>query len=100
MAAALGSEPSLGGQFDRVYYFGGQTLIPPDPNSLQFPQGMGSTTTTTPPTTIPTSTTTATTATTATTNPTPVTSPAITPTTAATTPTTAHTTPTTAAGSG
>ena len=52
MAAALASEPQLEGTFPLVYSFGGQTLTPPEVGStVLFPEGLGTTTTTVPPTT-------------------------------------------------
>ena len=80
MAAALASDPQYQGAFPLVYSFDGQTLTPPPAGTVQFPQGLGPTTTTAPPTTttisppsttVPSSTTTAT----PTTQPTPTTSP-------------------------
>jgi penicillin-binding protein 1A len=81
MAAALASYPQYAGDFPPAYNLGGTTLNPPPPSGLQFPLGLGTTTTTAPPTTtttpststtkspttstsVPTSTTTGTTATT------------------------------------
>lgn len=55
MASALASQPSLGGQFPIVYYFGGQTLVPPAASSLQFPRGIGPPTTAAPSTPVATS---------------------------------------------
>ena len=64
MASVLASEPQYTGQFPTVYSLTGVTLTPPPAGTLQFPQGLGTTTTTTTvpastiaPTTVPTSTT-------------------------------------------
>jgi membrane peptidoglycan carboxypeptidase len=45
MAAALSAEPQYDGTFPAVYSLGGATLTPPLASSLEFPLGMGSTTT-------------------------------------------------------
>lgn len=102
MAAVLAANPGSGGQFDPVYSFGGQTLAPPDPSTLEFPQGIGSTTTTTTAstsTTMPTSTVAPTTTPTTAGTPavtSPTTAPSTTPSTSPSVPTTSLTTPTTA----
>jgi membrane peptidoglycan carboxypeptidase len=79
MAAALTSDPQYAGQFPLVYSFDGLTLTPPPAGAVQFPQGLGTTTTTAPPvtTTSPPNTTVPGPATTTspTTQPTPTTSP-------------------------
>ena len=46
MAAALRSEPQWSGSFPPVYSFTGATLTPPAAGSLEFPLGLGTTTTT------------------------------------------------------
>jgi membrane peptidoglycan carboxypeptidase len=56
MQAVLGSYPAYLGQFPEVYSFNRTALTPPDPSTLEFPQGMGTTTTTAPPTTTTTTT--------------------------------------------
>ncbi|HWE54625.1 MAG TPA: transglycosylase domain-containing protein [Acidimicrobiales bacterium] len=102
MAAAIAAEPQWAGNFAPVYYMGGLTLTAPAAGSVLYPEGLGTTTTSSTSTTVPSSTTTnphstttihKTTPTTAghsppTTRPTPTTSP----------PTTARTTTTTAPG--
>ncbi len=81
MASVLTANPGAGGTFDPVYHFGGRTLAPPDPSTLGYPQGLGTTTTTTRPA--------GTTPTTLTTTPTTTaTKPTTAPTTALTTPST------------
>lgn len=47
MAAALRSEPQWSGSFPPVHSFTGATLTPPAAGSLEFPLGLGTTTTTT-----------------------------------------------------
>jgi penicillin-binding protein 1A len=51
MTAALRSEPQYDGQFPTNYEFNQQTLTPPPASTLEFPLGLGTTTTTAPPTT-------------------------------------------------
>jgi penicillin-binding protein 1A len=51
MAAVLASNPQYGGQFPIAWYLAGLTLSPPSPSGLEFPLGLGTTTTTAPPTT-------------------------------------------------
>jgi penicillin-binding protein 1A len=98
MQAVLSSFPAYQGPFPEVYSFNGTTLTPPSPSTLEFPEGMGTTTTTAPSTTtttttVPRSTTTtsvpsSTTSvprTTPTTTPTPTSTPATTKPTSATT---------------
>jgi penicillin-binding protein 1A len=46
MSAALSTEPGYRGYFEPVYYFGYKYLTPPDASTLQFPLGLGTTTTT------------------------------------------------------
>jgi penicillin-binding protein 1A len=79
MSSALTANPSYQGAFPMVYSWGGQTLLPPPPGSLEFPLGMGSTTTTSTSSTTSTSTTVATTSTTASSANTPLTHPSTTP---------------------
>jgi penicillin-binding protein 1A len=57
MASALASEPQWGGQFSLVNSLNGSTLSPPPESSLEFPQGLGTTTTTSTSTTTSTTTT-------------------------------------------
>jgi membrane peptidoglycan carboxypeptidase len=99
MKAAIASEPDLAGDFPVLDRFTGAVLTPPPAGSLEFPLGMGTTTTTAPTTTtttttVPTSTTTTPTTTSppaatttvapvATTTPVATTVPVTTPTTAA-----------------
>ncbi|HET6966000.1 MAG TPA: transglycosylase domain-containing protein [Acidimicrobiales bacterium] len=99
MAAALASEPQWAGQFQPVYWMGGMTLTPPGAGTVLYPEGMGTTTTTSTTTTVPTSTTVAPTSrtTVAGTGRTPPTTRPSTATTSRATPTTAP--PTTAPGS-
>jgi membrane peptidoglycan carboxypeptidase len=80
MAAVLSAYPAYQGQFPAVYSFNGLTLTPPPASTLEFPEGLGTTTTTTPSTTtttttVPRSTTTAPRSTTTTPRTTPTTSP-------------------------
>jgi penicillin-binding protein 1A len=60
MSQALATDPQYTGSFPVVYSLSGQILTPPGPESVQFPLGLGTTTTTTPPvaSTVPTATTT------------------------------------------
>jgi penicillin-binding protein 1A len=60
MAAALASYPQYAGDFPAAYYLAGLTLSPPPASELQFPLGLGTTTTTStiPPTTKPSTSTT------------------------------------------
>ena len=58
MAAAISSEPQYAGHFQPVWYMGGTTLTAPAAGSVLYPEGMGTTTTTSTSTTVPTSTTT------------------------------------------
>jgi penicillin-binding protein 1A len=58
MASALASEPQWGGQFPLVNSLNGTTLSPPPESSLEFPQGLGTTTTTSTSTTTTSTTTT------------------------------------------
>ena len=55
MMAALASYPQYAGDFPPAYYLNGLTLSPPPASGLQFPLGLGTTTTTTttPPSTTP-----------------------------------------------
>ncbi|HET6875612.1 MAG TPA: transglycosylase domain-containing protein [Acidimicrobiales bacterium] len=57
MAAAIASEPQLAGSFPPVYYLAGSVLTPPSQTQVQYPEGFGSTTTSS--TSVPTSSTTA-----------------------------------------
>ena len=95
MAAAISAEPQWAGRFQPVYWLGGMTLSPPSTGSVLYPEGMGTTTTSTSSTTVPTSSTTAkpTTSTTAarttqTTRPTSTATTRTSPTTSPSTPTT------------
>lgn len=86
MAAAIGNEPQWAGRFQPAYYMGGMTLSPPATGSVLYPEGLGTTTTSTTSTSVPTSSTTAV-------------GGKTTPTSAATSPTTAgRTTATTSGG--
>jgi hypothetical protein len=49
MAAAIASEPQYAGNFTPVYYLNGMTLPPPGSGSVLYPQGLGTTTTSTTP---------------------------------------------------
>ncbi|MGI8493279.1 MAG: transglycosylase domain-containing protein, partial [Acidimicrobiales bacterium] len=51
MSSLLQNNPEFGGPLSTVVSFSGQTLSPPAPGTLQFPEGMGATTTTAAPTT-------------------------------------------------
>jgi penicillin-binding protein 1A len=98
MQAVLSSYPAYQGQFPAVYSFNGATLTPPAPSTLEFPEGMGTTTTTAPPTTTTTTTvppSTTTTSVPSSTTTVPHTAPTTTPTStpATTGPTTATTKP-------
>jgi penicillin-binding protein 1A len=90
MKAALGSEPQYGGPFPTVYQFNYQTLTPPPASSLEFPLGLGTTTTTAPATTttVPSTSTTSPGPTTTTTSPGRTTTPTPAPSTSAPTPAT------------
>jgi membrane peptidoglycan carboxypeptidase len=98
MQAVLSSYPAYQGEFPEVYTFNGTTLTPPAPSTLEFPQGMGTTTTTAPTTTTTTTTvprSTTTTSVPAASTSVPSTAPATTPTPTSTPPTTKPTSSTT-----
>jgi penicillin-binding protein 1A len=101
MQAVLSAYPAYQGVFPTVSSFDGSTLTPPPPSSLEFPEGMGTTTTTAPATTtttVPRSTTTTTVPRSTTTV--PRTAPTTRPPPKTTPPTTKPPTPTTKAGAG